>query len=189
MTDAWMRRRGAGASEREWNAPWARLQQRLLERYEFDVDPARRWERPPPEDPTSLPLLLRQASAAVDADVRGALRAVGHGITPTELDILLRLSVKASVGVNLSEYLRIGPTSVSRALARLDARGLVHRSDDSMDLRARTAELAPAGRSLVTAITPHLQALADLWLEELDDDGDEAKAVLVRLVATLADLT
>ncbi len=187
--DTWMQRRGIGSSEREWNAPWERLRVRLATRYGLDVDPGRRWERPRPTDTQNLAVLLRQASAAVDADVVRMLGALAPGVSPTHLDILRRLADKPSAGVNLAEYLRLSPARVSRLLDQLVTRGLVSREESAHDQRVRTAELTDLGQRLVDDVDPHLADLADQWLDELDEEGEAARSALVQLVAVLADLT
>lgn len=186
-SDTWMQRRGIGSSEREWNAPWERLRVRLALRHDLDVDPGRRWERPSQTDPANLALLLRQASARVDADAARMLGATAPGVSPVALDVLRRLADKPSYGVNLAEYLRLSPARVSRLLDGLSAKGLVSREGSGADLRVRVVALTDHGRQLLDDVEPRVQDLADQWLDELEGDGD-ARAALLQLVAVLADL-
>ncbi len=185
----WMERRGVGSSEREFNAPWVRLQEHLVERYGRDVAQDRRWERPDPHDLANLALLLRQASAAVDADVGRAGRACSPALTPCECDVLRRVAAKPSAGSNLAAYLRLTPQRVSQVLRRLESRGLIEREESFRDARERRASVTEAGRTVLRTLDPRLQALATLWLDELDHEGEEARTALMMLVAVLADLT
>ena len=68
--------------EREWNEPWERLRTALVTRHRLDVGVVRRWERPDVEDAGNVPLLLRQASAAVDADVARILAGRSPRLLP-----------------------------------------------------------------------------------------------------------
>ncbi len=184
-----MERRGVPSSEREFNAPWVRLQEHLVGRYGRGVALDRRWERPDPDDLANLALLLRQASAAVDADVARAGRACVPVLTPTECDVLRRVARKPSAGSNLAAYLRLTPQRVSQVLGRLESRGLIEREQSWRDARERRASVTTAGREVLRTLDPRLHDLAVTWLDELDREGEEARAALVALVAVLADLT
>jgi DNA-binding MarR family transcriptional regulator len=65
--------------------------------------------------------------------------------------------------------------SVSRALARLEARGLVERTSDPEDGRGYLIRLLPAGRALYRKIVPSVQAREQFLLEGL---SAEERAVL-----------
>lgn len=187
--DSWMRRRGIPASEREWCSPWQRLHEHLAQRYAIHVALSRRWERPDADDRTNLPLLLRQASAAIDADVARAGRALSPPLSPVECDVLRRVRSKPSAGANLSEYLRVSPQRVSQIVRRLEDRGLLRKEESARDARVRALSVTDRGAELARVLDVHLRELADLWLEEADDEGEDAKDCVLRLVAVLADLT
>ena len=182
----WAARRGIGPSEREWNEPWERLRTKIVLRYNLDVDVARRWERPSEDDPRNLALLVRQASAALDADVARVLSSSCPGISPTDLDTLRRVAEKPSAGVNLAEYLRVSPIRVSRILDRLERAGLVVRCESLLDGRVRRAEPTEAGLALLRDLDSVLEDLARLWLGDIEDGAERA---LMPLLGTLAEIT
>jgi DNA-binding MarR family transcriptional regulator len=182
----WRGRRGIGRGEREWNEPWERLRTALVTRHRLDVGVVRRWERPDVEDAGNLPLLLRQASAAVDADVARILAGRSPRLSPVELDTLRRIAAKPSVGVSLSEYLRLSPARICRILARLEGAGLVARAESHLDGRVRRAEATDEGLEFLRSVNEDLGSMAALWLDGLEEGADRA---LVPLIAVLADLT
>ncbi len=71
---------------------------------------------------------------------------------------------------------------LSRACARLEARGLVVRSEDPADRRVRIVALTASGRTLVKALVPMVQAREAFLLDALDD---EEREVLDRALAKL----
>lgn len=182
----WARRRGIGPREREWNEPWERLRTKIVLRYGLDVEASRRWERPGVDDARDLALLLRQASAAVDADLARLLSTTGRRLLPIDLDTLRRVAEKPSAGINLAEYLRVPPVTVSRILDRLERADLVVRLETPLDARVRRAEVTDRGRTFLDEIDDQLGDLAQLWLGGIEDGADRA---LLPLVATLAELT
>ena len=182
----WASRRGIGPHEREWNEPWERLRTHIVLHYGLDVDVSRRWERPGADDHRNVALFLRQASAAVDADVARVLSAAAPGLSPTDLDTLVRVAEKPSAGVNLAEYLRVSPVRVCRILDRLVRAGLVVRTETSMDARVRRAEATEAGLALARELGATLDDLSRHWLGGLEDGADEA---MLALLATLAEVT
>lgn len=180
----WARRRGLATQEDEWNAPYARLA-RLLEQKHSHEGPGRhRHQRPDPGLVANLPILLRQASAALDRDVR---RSVGarHGLTATEVDVIRRLGVRRSSGTQLCEYLRATPSQVSRLVTRLEDRDLVMRVEVWQDQRLRRAELTDAGVDLAAELDDDLEQLTVHWADEVDPD---ALDVVLLALAVLADL-
>ncbi|WP_299441989.1 MarR family winged helix-turn-helix transcriptional regulator [uncultured Phycicoccus sp.] len=178
-----MRRRGIPATEREPNEPWARLQEHLALRYSLGLRLDRRWEHPDPHDLVNVPLLLRQASAVVDADLRRVLATSAPGLTPVAFDTLRRIRDKPSPGVNLGQYLRLPPQRVSEILAHLEKSGLIVRDPSSRDLRLREARVDEAGRALVERLEDTVTRLAHLWLEDLGLDEQDTLLSLVAVVA------
>lgn len=72
----------------------------------------------------------------------------------------------------------------SRAVARLEAAGLISRTADGSDRRHRVLRLLPAGRALVKKIIPLVQAREAFLLEGLDTQERE---VLDRVLTTLTE--
>lgn len=92
-----------------------------------------------------------QAHAAVahglDADLRTA-----HNLTLSELEILLWLSHGSCAQMRmaaLAESVQLSPSGLSRAIERLEARGLVSRQRCDDDRRAAFAVLTGAGVDLL----------------------------------------
>ena len=83
--------------------------------------------------------------------------------------------VVAALGANRTMAAKdIGPYStldkmqVSRAVARLEERGLIRRDEDTSDRRAKILSLTPAGRALHRRIVPLVRAREDWLLGALD---------------------
>jgi DNA-binding MarR family transcriptional regulator len=178
-----MRRRGIPSADRERNEPWARLQEHLALRYSLGQRLDRRWEHPDPHDLVNVPLLLRQASAVVDADLRRMLGSSAPGLTPRAFDALRRIRDKPSPGVNLGQYLRLPPQRVSEILADLERSGLIVRDNSHRDLRLREARVTDTGRALVERLEETVTGLAHLWLEDLGLDEQDTLLSLVAVVA------
>lgn len=70
----------------------------------------------------------------------------------------------------------------SRAIARLEAAGMVSRTSDGDDRRHRVLQLQPPGRALVKRIIPLVEAREAFLLEGLDD---AERAVLDRALEKL----
>ncbi|HMM95703.1 MarR family transcriptional regulator [Phycicoccus sp.] len=179
----WTRRRGIAPAESAEHSPWLRLHEHLAVRHGIRADLPRRWERPDADDPRNLPALLRQASAQVDADLARALADLAPGLTPDGLDVLRRLRDKRSTGVHLAEYLGRSEARVSRLLASLAERGLVHREPSWRDLRSHRAELTDEGRRMVSRLEPRLDELLESRLEGLEDVERRALRLVLQAVA------
>lgn len=182
---SWTARRGIHAVQPETHAPWARLRQELEHRHRLGLSLDRRWERPDEDDDRNVAVFLRQASAAVDADLRRLAATHGLRLSPTEVDALRRIAVKPSAVVQLAEYLRVHPARASRIVSRLEGEGLVTTHAPWSDLRKRRAHLTPEGTDVADHLAAGLDDLARLWMDGLDDD---TRLTAVRLLATLADL-
>ncbi|MCU0814506.1 MAG: MarR family winged helix-turn-helix transcriptional regulator, partial [Burkholderiaceae bacterium] len=67
------------------------------------------------------------------------------------------------------ERTTLDKVSVSRALARLERKGLIARDTDPDDSRGRLIRLLPAGRALFRKIVPMVRSREAYLLEGLDD--------------------
>ncbi|MFC0531692.1 MarR family winged helix-turn-helix transcriptional regulator [Phytohabitans kaempferiae] len=93
-----------------------------------------------------------------------------HGVTFARYEVLMLLyfSRKGSLPMALiGERLQVHPTSVTNAVDRLEAAGLVRRSPHPSDRRSTVVELLDAGRELATAATEQLNAevFAVPWIQ------------------------
>jgi len=117
------------------------------------------------------------------------IRAVAdHGLEPLGLTMQqaeLLMSADAHAGVSahqLTSLLLTDEAGISRLVARLESKGLVRRRAIDRDRRARTLELMPAGRALVTKMLRR-RATANRRLRAgiSDDELAQLRATLLRL--------
>jgi len=89
--------------------------------------------------------------AAVARGLDADLQAI-HGLPLTEFEILLWLSRKSCTRMRmagLAEMVQLSPSGLSRAIERLEGRGLVRRDRCTEDRRGAFAVLTPRGSELV----------------------------------------
>lgn len=112
------------------------------------------------------------------------------GISQADYGILLALSEAPDRRLRtgeLGELLAWEKSRVSHQVARMEARGLVKRTECADDLRGTWVTLETEGRrSLLSAMREHAAAIRDLFFDELEPDEKEimrqaAKRVLARL--------
>jgi DNA-binding MarR family transcriptional regulator len=99
------------------------------------------------------------------------------GITPEEVELLLRLSRAPEERlrmVDLSRSLLLSKSGVTRLVDRLEARGLVERAPCPSDRRVVWAHLTPAGRETFLEADPILAAAAAEYLGRHLDEADIA---------------
>ena len=77
----------------------------------------------------------------------------------------------------IGERLMVHPTSVTNAIDRLEAQGLVKRLPDAADRRRTLAELTATGKDVLAAATKALMAI-DFAIEGLSDQaaGEDVRA-------------
>jgi len=98
-----------------------------------------------------------------------------------ELLMLLSFSREGSMPLSrIGARLQVHPTSITNAVDRCEAQGLVRRVPHPRDRRATLAEITPAGRELAAKATEALnrEVFADLGLPR--EDVDAVVAVLAR---------
>ena len=106
-------------------------------------------------------------AAALTRTLRGSSPLGLPGCHSVELDTLRRIAAKPSVGVSLSEYLRLSPARICRILARLEGAGLVARAETHLDGRVRRAEATDEGLEFLRSVNEDLGSMAALWLDGL----------------------
>jgi DNA-binding MarR family transcriptional regulator len=98
---------------------------------------------------TKLVAALERVGQALRVELRE--RAADDGLTPTQAQILLRLThelpERRRVGT-LAAALDVRPPTISDAVAALERKGLVERRRDAADARAATLRLTPRGRAI-----------------------------------------
>ncbi len=133
---------------------------------------------------TSVMRVQQVLLARIDAALRP------FGITFARYEVLVLLTFSRSGPLPLSkigERLMVHPTSVTNAVDRLEAAGLVRRVPDSVDRRRTLAELTAEGERVVREATAALQT-SRFFLDDLaTDDADELYALLRRTRAAAGD--
>jgi DNA-binding MarR family transcriptional regulator len=114
---------------------------------------------------------LMRAQQIVLARVEAVLKP--HGVTFARYEVLMLLffSRRASLPMALiGERLQVHPTSITNAVDRLQAAGLVRRTPHPDDRRSTIVELLPAGREVAEAATADLndQVFAAPWIPPSD---------------------
>ena len=102
---------------------------------------------------------VMRAQQIMQARVDAVLRPMGLTFSRYELLMLLHFSRAGALPVTrASRRLQVHPTSVTNAVDRLEAAGLVKRCPDPADGRGTLVELLPAGRELALSATERLNA-------------------------------
>jgi DNA-binding MarR family transcriptional regulator len=110
------------------------------------------------------------------------LRPLGLTFARYEVLMLLMFSSQGSLPLRVvGDRLQVHPTSVTSAVDRLEAQGLVRRSPHPRDRRAVLAELTDEGRAVAERASTLLNAevFSDLGLDEQDT------AMLIGIVRTM----
>lgn len=133
-----------------------------------------RWERVDADEPRNLPILLRQASSAVDRMVLRALTPVVEPVlgalthrTMIDVDLLVRVAVKPVAPIQLAEYLDRHRSTITHRLDHLEKAGLVERVGTGRGGRRCVVDLTEAGRDLAHLVDQTLTLLADEISEDL----------------------
>jgi DNA-binding MarR family transcriptional regulator len=110
---------------------------------------------------------LMRAHQIALARVEAVLKPYAVTFARYEVLMLLYFSRRSSLPMALiGERLQVHPTSVTNAVDRLQAAGLVRRTPHPGDRRSTVVELLPAGRELAEAATADLndQVFAAPWI-------------------------
>jgi DNA-binding MarR family transcriptional regulator len=93
------------------------------------------------------------------ARIDAVLRPLGLTFSRYEVLMVLHFSRRGSLPLGLiGSRLQVHPTSVTNAVDRLEAQGLLRRAPHPSDRRATLAELLPEGRRLAEKATSVLNA-------------------------------
>lgn len=111
-------------------------------------------------DPDSFGFLLTDVTRMIRAELDRRVGEAGLGLTPGEGRTLSHAFRAGAVRQNvLAERMGVEAMTLSGALDRLEARGLVERRADPDDRRAKTVHLTPAGEEMLEQIQPIAAAL------------------------------
>jgi DNA-binding MarR family transcriptional regulator len=116
-----------------------------------------------------------------EADKRARL----HGMTRAQWTILLNLEGNPGLlQKELAEVLEVEPITVARLVDRLEARGMVERRGDPSDRRCWRLHLTDTSRPLMAEIGAHVEELAAIAAEGLDE---ETLQIVARALARMRD--
>lgn len=123
-------------------------------------------------DPDSFGFLLADITRLARAEMDRRTEAAGLGLTPGEGRTLFHVARAGAVRQNvLAERMAVEAMTVSSALDRLEARGLIERRPDPDDRRAKLVHLTAGGEDVLTSIQPvaaGLRADASKGIEPAD---------------------
>lgn len=141
-------------------------------------------------DPKAMRLAtsIMRVQQLIIAELDAALKP--YGITFARYEVLVLLSFSKTGQLPLSkigERLMVHPTSVTNAMDRLEAHGLVKRVADKDDRRRTFAQLTPEGESVLAQATKQIMAI-DFAVSGLDRDQlDQAYEILKHMRKSAGD--
>jgi len=126
-------------------------------------------------------LILWKASRAIEAHATRSIAQFGMGVS--DFAVLEALLHKGPLTITqLGEKVLLTSGSMTTAIDRLAARGLVTRCDDATDRRARIIKLTPEGHTLIEqAFAQHREALE----QAIQGFPQEDRATLLPLLRQL----
>lgn len=127
------------------------------------------------------PYLMNRAMGRWNAEIRDKLKA--HGLTTHEMRALAVLSVRPCRTVHeLAVYTVTEPSTMSRTLDALEARGLVRRVASQEDGRAREIALTGAGAAAFARFWPQMRAAHERLFAGIDEAEREAFVATLRRI-------
>ncbi|SFF17966.1 MarR family winged helix-turn-helix transcriptional regulator [Aureimonas phyllosphaerae] len=133
--------------------------------------PLQRLTSPRIDDEVSILVLALSTSQALRALI--GLKLAPLGLAPGQDRLLATLHEKGPLTVSgLAEALNVRPSTVSKMMDRLAARGLTKRNHDDVDRRRISVELTDEGRAACQKLHTLCRAIEDELRADLDDDGE-----------------
>jgi DNA-binding MarR family transcriptional regulator len=128
-----------------------------------------------------LAAILRPSLLRLTRQIR--LQRVDTSVTLTQLSAMVALEKNGAMSPGeLAAYERVQPPSMTKVLANLEERGLVHRSVHPTDRRQAVIEISDSGRDLIESE----RRSRDLWFTaQLENLSAEEQAVLRSVVPVL----
>lgn len=157
-------------------------------------------QRPPQPAPTSTPTLanpqqpgdllmyrLHKLSAAAGRLVTRTLER-RYGITRREWGVLMWLARAPGLSPSeLAEHLELDRARISRAIASMQGKGLLHKSTASANRRSTALQLTPAGQQLHDELLPQIRAINVQLVAALDAQQQSTLAQSLDLLQAQAD--
>jgi DNA-binding MarR family transcriptional regulator len=97
-----------------------------------------------------------------------------HGLLRDEAAVLVCLAIVGGTTAQvIARYTARPKNSISRAVRKLEADGLIRREGDLRDARASTLRFTPSGRALFNQLRGYFEARDALFTNALDQDEQE----------------
>jgi DNA-binding MarR family transcriptional regulator len=136
--------------------------------------------------PMKLATSIMRVQQLILAELDSALKPYGITFARYEVLVLISFSSEGSLPLSkIGERLMVHPTSVTNAIDRLEAQGLVKRLPDAADRRRTFAELTAKGRDVLAQATKALMAI-DFAIDGLSDKEQEKTYELLRTLRSSA---
>jgi DNA-binding MarR family transcriptional regulator len=131
------------------------------------------------------PHLMNRIMGLWNAGIAESLRA--RGLTTAQMRALAVLSVRPRPSIHeLALYTVLEPSTMSRTLDALEARGLIRRDARAGDGRAREIALTQAGAAIFAQFWPVMRASHDRLFEEVDASERDAFVATLRKLLRVA---
>ena len=140
-------------------------------------------------DPTHVWLVMVKAMQAISKYAAENIQETGLG--DSDFRVLEVLLHKGPLPVNvIGPKVNLNPGSISVAVERLHAKGLVSRVESAEDRRMRMVALTPSGKELIVPVfRRHAAAMRELFSEMTVDELRELEASLKKVGKRAAALT
>ncbi|MFJ2740802.1 MarR family winged helix-turn-helix transcriptional regulator [Streptomyces sp. NPDC087440] len=135
--------------------------------------------------PMEIVALLKRATALLNSAVEPLY--VGGALTAPELDLLipLRYATEPVIARHISADMGLSQAAVSKALAKLEKRGLVERTPNPADRRAALVTITPLGKEAVDSLFPRQLALESAMFADLEEKRATVISALESLVTAM----
>lgn len=132
---------------------------------------------------------LRRLSERIDRDAARLYRESGEAFEQRWYGVVNLLGQREALSVGeLATRLGVSHASISQIRDGLAKAGLIDWENDARNARLRRLRLTPAGRALVTRLTPVWAALNEAAIE-LNQEAEDALSAIERLETAVARLS
>jgi len=143
----------------------------------------------------SSPELTEAIRQLIDVITTRSMRERAHfvkasGLSLPQFGILMHLYYSNNCGIShLGEHMDISAPAASQLVDRLVQHGLVERTEDPNDRRAKQLTLTPKGRELIeTGLTARTRWVDELVRSLKPEDYDQVAATLSKLTEAVREL-
>lgn len=136
--------------------------------------------------PMKLATSIMRVQQLILSELDAALKPYEITFARYEVLVLISFSSEGSLPLSkIGERLMVHPTSVTNAIDRLEAQGLVKRRPDAADRRRTFAELTAKGKDVMEASTKALMSI-DFAIDGLDAKDQEKTYELLKALRSSA---